>query len=324
MRTSKELILATKPFTTENRTRSWLETFVTLVLIAIFLYGTFANIPLIYRVLSSISTGLLYVRMFVIYHDFQHHAILQKSKIAEWLMISFGIYILAPQTIWKRSHDHHHGHNSKLTIAGIGSYPTISKEKFLRLTKKEQAIYLINRHPLTIIFGYFTLFLYWLNIKSFVQSPAKHIDSFIAIVLHLALGSLVAYYFGFIGFLVSWFLPFFLAFATGSYLFYSQHNFPDAQFKENQDWTYDNAALTSTSYMRMPEIMHWLTGDIGYHHVHHLNSRIPFYRLRETMKNMPELQSVFTTSLHPAEIWRCFQLKLWDAERSKMIKLSEI
>ncbi|MCU0354270.1 MAG: fatty acid desaturase [Cytophagales bacterium] len=324
MRTSKELILATKTFAQEDRRRSWAETLVTLALMLTFLVITFMPLPIAVRVCSSVLCGLLYVRMFVVYHDYQHHAILQKSKPASWLMQAFGVYILAPQTIWKRSHDHHHSHNSKLTITGIGSYPTLSKQKFLSLTKRQQRIYLINRHPLTVIFGYFTLFIYWLNVKSFVQSPKKHVDSLVALVFHLAAGAAVWYFFGGLTFFLAWFLPFFLAFAIGSYLFYSQHNFPSAQFRENHDWTYDYAALSSTSFMVMHPVMHWLTGDIGYHHVHHMNSRIPFYRLRETMRNIPELQQVATTSWSPVEIWRCFRLKLWDADKGRMITLKEV
>ncbi len=324
MRTSKELILATKAFTKENRLQSWLETGVTIVLVSMCLAGTFAPVAIPIQLLFSIMCGAIYVRMFVIYHDYQHHAILQNSKIAKFIMTSFGIYLLAPPTIWKRSHDHHHGHNSKLTISGIGSYPTISKDRYLGLTQAEQQLYLVNRHPLTIIFGYFTLFIYWLNIKSFIQSPKKHLDSLAAIVFHVGMGTLIICFLGWTAFLISFFIPFFMAFGIGSYLFYCQHNFPAAQFRENQDWTYDCAALTSTSFMKMPQVLHWVTGDIGYHHVHHLNSRIPFYRLREAMKGIPELQSVCTTSWNPIEMWRCFQLKLWDAEKGKMIRMNEL
>jgi len=324
MRSSKELILATKVFTEEDRFRSWKETILTLILVIVFLGITFIPTLFILRLAASIALGLLYVRMFVIYHDYQHSAILQKSKPAEWLMKAFGIYILAPQTIWKRSHDYHHSHNSKLTISGIGSYPTISTTRFLSLTPQQKKLYLINRHPLTIIFGYFTLFIYWLNVRSFVQSPKKHVDSLVAILLHVTAGTLIFFFLGWTTFFISWFLPFFIAFAMGSYLFYSQHNFPDAQFRENPDWTYEQAALTSTSFMEMPAILHWFTGDIGYHHVHHINSRIPFYRLRETMSKIPELQSVSKTSWNPFEVWRCFQLKLWDPERGRMIRLNEL
>ena len=324
MRTGKELILATKPFTIENRFRSWFETILTLTLLIVSLGSSFIQLSLEFRLFFCLSTSLLYVRMFVIYHDYQHHAILQKSKTASLLMKAFGIYILAPQTIWKRSHDFHHNHNSKLTINGIGSYPTISKKRFLNLTKTEQNIYLLNRHPLVIIFGYFTLFFYWLNIRSFIQSPRKHIDSLVAIVLHVSISVLIIYYLGVVTFFISWFSPFFISFALGSYLFYCQHNFPAAQFRENPDWKYDSAAMYSTSFMSMPRWMHWFTGQIGYHHVHHMNSRIPFYSLRKTMASMPELQSVVKTSWNPIEIWRCFQLKLWDDERKRMIRLKEI
>src|SRR5690606_38267535 len=122
-----------------------------------------------------------------------------------------GVYLLAPQNIWKRSHDHHHNNNSKLTISGIGSYPTISKQRFLKLTKKQRLIYLVNRHPLTVIFGYFTLFIYWLNVKSFVQSPKKHMDSLFALLFHFAVGFLIWYFFGAATFFISWFTPFFLS-----------------------------------------------------------------------------------------------------------------
>ena len=324
MRSSKELILASRAFTQENRLRSWIETFSTLLALAVFLAATLMPIPLPFRIACGLVLSLLYVKMFVIYHDYQHHAILQKSKFATLIMKAFGIYMLTPQNVWKRSHDHHHNHNSKLTISGIGSYPTISKEYFLRLSKAEQRLYLINRHPITVIFGYFTLFIYWLNVKSFTQSPKKHVDSLAALLLHFAVGIAICYFLGWTTFFISWFMPFFLSFAIGSYLFYCQHNFPGAQFSENHDWKYAQAALDSTSFMVMPRAIQWLMGNIGYHHVHHLNSRIPFYRLPEAMKNMPELQKAPNTSWNPVEMLRCFKLKLWDAENGKMITLRQI
>ena len=185
-------------------------------------------------------------------------------------------------------------------------------------------IYLINRHPLTVIFGYFTLFIYWLNLKSFFQSPSRHLDSLLALSLHGVGAATIWYVLGAETFLIAWFFPFFLAFAMGSYLFYCQHNFPGAKFRENHDWTYDYAALASTSCMIMNPVMQWFTGNIGYHHVHHLNSRIPFYRLVEAMKSMPELRNVPTTSWDVTEMIRCFRLKLWDPEKERMITLHQL
>lgn len=324
MRTGRELLNATKKFAREDRLRSWLEVLVTLVLASSFFLLTLTDLSLAARIVASIFCGLLYVRMFVIYHDYQHQAILQNSLFARLLMKSIGIYLLAPQTIWKRSHDHHHNNNSKLTITGIGSYPTITRVRYLKLTRKEQLIYLMNRHPLTIIFGYFTLFIYWLNLKSFFQSPLRHLDSMMALLLHGMAGFFILYFSGMETFILTWFLPFFIAFGMGSYLFYCQHNFPDAQFRENHDWKYDHAAIASTSFMQMNPFLQWMTGNIGYHHVHHLNSRIPFYRLMEARAKMPELDNVSTTSWHPLEMARCFRLKLWDTDQSRMITLREL
>jgi omega-6 fatty acid desaturase (delta-12 desaturase) len=325
LRKGKELVVASKEFACENSLQSWFETLITLLLLVFFLSATFVTaLPLAIRLLCSFFCSLSYVRIFVIYHDYQHCAILKNSGIARVLMQAVGIYMLAPQNIWKRSHEHHHNNNSKLTISGIGSYPTISKKRFLTLTQKERMLYLANRHPLTVIFGYFTLFVYWLNMKSFIQSPQKHLDSLAALLLHITAGVLIWAFFGAASFFISWFIPFFLAFGIGSYLFYCQHNFPAARFCEDHDWKYDNAALCSTSFMVMDPVMQWFTGNIGYHHVHHLNSRIPFYRLSETMKNMPELNGVSTTSWNLLEVIRCFRLKLWDEEIGKMITLSQL
>jgi acyl-lipid omega-6 desaturase (Delta-12 desaturase) len=325
MRTGKEILFASKEFTGEIRSKSWFELIITLVLTGVFFAATLLDyLPILVRITTCIICGLLYVRMFVIYHDYQHRAILQNSFIASWIMKAVGIFLLAPETIWKRSHEHHHNNNSKLTIAGIGSYPTICKARYLKLTRSEKLIYLINRHPLTVIFGYFTLFVYWLNLKSFIQSPGRHLDSLLALVVHAAAGAAIWHYLGGVTFLIGWFVPFFIAFATGSYLFYAQHNFPGAKFSENHDWTYVNAALSSTSYMPMNPVMQWFTANIGYHHVHHVNSRIPFYRLKEALDNMPELQNAPKTSLNPLEMIRCFKLKLWDADKEKMITLKQV
>ncbi len=157
MRSGKQLIADSKKFSCEIRWRSWLELVSTIVpIIALFTLGFIGTIPLPIRIFTSVVCGLLYVRLFVIYHDYQHRAILQNSIVANWIMVFIGIYLLAPETIWKRSHEHHHNNNSKLTLSGIGSYPTVSKMRFLNLTKKEKRLYLINRHPLTVMFGYLT------------------------------------------------------------------------------------------------------------------------------------------------------------------------
>lgn len=314
----KELILATKPFAKEVRSKSWLYTLSTLVFLIIALAGTVFLPNLFLRIGSSILAGLLIVRMFVIYHDHQHHTILQKSPAANALMTVFGIYILAPTSIWKRSHDHHHNHNSKLFSASIGSYPVATISRYHKMTFWEKFGYLAIRHPLNIVMGYFTIFIGGMCCASFISSPRRHADALIALTLHIALSACVVIFLGWQTWILLFLLPFGLACAVGSYLFYAQHNFPDVTFASNKDWAYDKAALESSSYMEMNPVMAWFTGNIGYHHIHHLNSKIPFYRLPEVMAHFPELQRCKKTSLHVKDIYACFSLKVWNPEKGKM------
>ncbi len=317
----KTLILATKPYTSESRAKSWFYALTTLALLLAALYGTLFLPYLIAKILCSIFSGLLIVRFFVIYHDYQHHSILQHSIPANIIMTIFGIYILAPQSIWKRSHDYHHNHNSKLFTADIGSFPIVTKSKFSSMSKTNRLVYLAIRHPLNILFGYITIFAIGMCVRSCISNPRKHADSLVALVIHIIGSVLIIHYFGWLAWTLFIFVPFFIACGFGSYLFYAQHNFPAVSFCERSNWNYEVAALESSSYMKMNKVMAWFTANIGYHHIHHLNSRIPFYRLPEIMDALPELQNAKTTSLSIKEIIACLKLKVWDPEKNKMVGL---
>jgi omega-6 fatty acid desaturase (delta-12 desaturase) len=110
-----------------------------------------------------------------------------------------------------------------------------------------------------------------------------------------------------------------VACCLGGYLFYAQHNFPDMHLQPRDKWTFTRAALESSSYMETGPILGWLSGNIGYHHVHHLNPTIPFYRLPEAMAAVPELQHPGKTSLRPADVLACLRLKLWDPALGRMV-----
>ncbi len=324
MITGKELILATKPFAKEVRWKSWYYTLSGFILLIASILGTY-YVPIIWgKLLSSVFAGIMLSRVFIIFHDFQHHAILQKSKIANVMFTIFGFYMITPPSIWKRSHDHHHNNNAKLYAASIGSYPLMTKKKFLEASKSERFQYLSVRHPLNMFFAYFTTFQFGMCIQSFLSNPRRHWDSIVTLILHYVIAVLLIVFFGWSTWFLAFFLPFFLSHMLGSYLFYAQHNFPEAVYRNNVDWNYSNAALESSSYMAMGPIWNWITANIGYHHIHHLNSRIPFYRLPEAMASVPELQNVPSTSLKPSDIIKCLRLKVWDPEQNKMIGFAEM
>lgn len=317
--TGKSLILATRPFAKEVRWKSWYYTLSTLVILLALFAGTIWLPHMLLRIASSILAGLTVVRFFVIYHDHQHHAILNRSKMANAIFTVFGLYILAPTSIWKRSHDYHHNHNSKLFGASIGSYPVFTRHKFETASAAERRGYLFTRHPITIFAGYLSMFLIGMCVDSYRSNPAKHKDSLLAIIIHVIASACIFWFAGWQVFLLTWIVPYFVGCGLGAYLFYAQHNFPGVTFHVKNDWTYEGAAMESSSYMKMNIVMRWFTANIGYHHIHHINSRIPFYRLPETMAAIPELQEAKTTSLNPIEMWRCLRLKIWDPEKGMLM-----
>jgi omega-6 fatty acid desaturase (delta-12 desaturase) len=315
----KQLILATKPFAKEIIWKSWFHTLTTLAILTALFAGIFFLDNIYLRILCSIGAGLTIIRMFVIYHDHQHHSILYRNPLANVIFKAYGIFVLAPASIWKRSHDYHHNHNSKLFSASIGSYPVMTKQKFMQCSKAEQRGYLAIRHPLTIFFGYFTMFIYGMCIQSFMSAPRRHWDSLVSLIIHATISVLIFVYFGWAIWLLAAIAPFMIAFMIGAYLFYAQHNFPGVVFKEKDNWCYEDAAMQSSSYMVMNPFWRWVTANIGYHHIHHINSRIPFYRLPEVMEKLPQLKEAKTTTLNPSDIIACFRLKVWDPEKKKMV-----
>jgi omega-6 fatty acid desaturase (delta-12 desaturase) len=308
----------TKAFAKDNPWRSWWCILSTTFLLATASAVTLMSWPLVLRVACSLLAGLLTVRLFVIYHDQQHHAILPKSRFAEIFMRVFGIWVLCPSTIWRSSHDYHHAHNSKLRSAHIGSFPIMTLDQYQKTPAGERALYLFMRHPLTILFGYVTVFLFGMVIYPFITAPRRHFDSLLALLLHLALCAALVCYAGWTGLFLFMILPRLLACALGSYFFYAQHNYPGVSFADRQGWTFEKAALESSSYLKTSRLMAWFSGNIGYHHIHHLNHRIPFYRLPEAFRAIPELRCATTITLHPRDILRCLRLKVWCVETQTM------
>lgn len=322
--TPQTLHARTKVYARDSFWRSWWCILSTAFLLAVASVGTFPILPVAARIGCTILAGLLMVRSFVIYHDQQHRAILPKSRTAEFVMRLFGIWVLCPSSIWRSSHDYHHAHNSKLRSAHIGSYPIMTREQFHKSSGAERFKYLFMRHPLTILSGYFTVFLFGMVIHPFLNSPRRHADCLLALLLHVAMGAALVSLFGWWTMLLFLIFPRLLSCAIGSYLFYAQHNFPGVIFGDKNGWTFEKAALESSSHLKTGPIMAWFSGNIGYHHIHHLNHRIPFYRLPEVYRAIPELRAAKTTSLMPAEIFRCLRLKVWCVESQQMVGLGGV
>jgi omega-6 fatty acid desaturase (delta-12 desaturase) len=176
----------------------------------------------------------------------------------------------------------------------------------------------VSRHPLNIALALLTVFFAGMCLRPFFRAPKKHFEALLSPLLVGALAAATGALGHFDVFVFSWLVPMAVAASLGAYLFYAQHNFPHAHVLPREQWTYASAALDASSYMEMGPVMSWFTANIGYHHVHHLNAAIPFYRLPEAMAELPELQSPGRTSLWPRDVLACFRLKLIDPQTTTL------
>lgn len=311
-------------FAVEDKQKSWYYFLSTLLLVITAFFGTYLIPGTVGKLFCAVMAALLTSRLFVIYHDYHHEAILRKSTLANVMMTILGVLMLAPPSIWSETHDHHHTNNSKFSRMVIGSFPTISTKTFRGLSKSQQNWYLMLRHPLMIGFAYIPIFLVSFCLWPFFENPKKYFDCGIAAVIHGLIFWTLYVFGGWSTVFFSLLLPCTLMFAIGGYIFYAQHNFRMVVLQDNEKWDYLDAALNSSSFIKMNRLMRWFTANIGFHHIHHVNSRIPFYRLPEAMEALVELQQPKTTSLHPIEIWKSLQLKLWDPEKNRLITLGEL
>ena len=196
IRTGSDLILATRPYAVDNPLTSWMCILSTTALWLAAMAGTLWNFNLTAKIICSFFTALLMLRLFVIYHDQQHRAILPKSRLAGIFMRVFGILALSPNSIWQSSHNHHHKHNSKIMGSHIGSFPVMTTAHYAKASRATRFKYLFQRHPLTILFGYLFCFIIGMCIIPFMSKPREHFECLIALLVHVGIGFLLVHFLG--------------------------------------------------------------------------------------------------------------------------------
>lgn len=324
IRIGRELLKATVPFAAESRRKSWWYVLSTLALLLAALTGAALSAGWPLRLLLSVLGGLLMVRSFITYHDFMHGSILRHSRAAAILFGVYAVLALSPSRSWRKSHNYHHGHIGQIEGSRIGAFPVMTTRMWLDATPAQRAQYRVERHPLTVLFAYLTIFTLNICLLPLFANPTKHWDSALSLLAHFGLVTVLWIFGGFDTAFFAVLLPMAIASALGGYLFFAQHSFKRMIILSPESWTFYRAALESSSYMRLNRVMQWFTGNIGYHHIHHLNVKIPFYRLPEAMAAIPELQSPATTSLAFREIVQCFRCNLWDEDMQRMVSYGEV
>lgn len=264
--------------------------------------------------------AFLLIRLFMFQHDCGHGSFFPARWANDLLGSVLGVFTLTPYKAWRGDHALHHAGTGNLDRRGIGDVTTLTLDEYTALPRRGRLAYRLYRHPL-VLFGVGPAWQFLINqriprghpIRSW-QSWASVLGTNVALLGGLTILVLIL---GPLPLLLGWLPVMVLAATIGIWLFYIQHQFEDAYWELKPNWDFKASALQGSSFYDLPRPLHWLTGNIGFHHIHHLSSRIPNYRLRACHEENPALQEVPHLTLFGS--LKCARLALWDAKQSKLI-----
>jgi omega-6 fatty acid desaturase (delta-12 desaturase) len=264
------------------------------------------------------------VRLFAIQHDCGHGSFFRHDWANAWVGRAIGVLTLTPHDWWRRTHAVHHANSGNLDRRGIGDIETLTVEEYRALPLWERLRYRVYRHPV-VLFVIGPAYLFWLQHRLPVGLMREGWWPWLsAMSTNLAIGlaaAIVIWLVGLKAFLLVHLPATFLAGATGVWLFYVQHQFEHTSWARSAGWNPHAAALQGSSYYDLPAVLHWLTCNIGMHHVHHLSSRIPSYRLPRVLRDHPELRTMGRLTLWQS--LRCVRLALWDETQRRLVTFRE-
>ena len=273
----------------------------------------------------SVMGGFLLVKLFIIQHDCGHRSYFRSPRACDVVGHVLSVLTVTPYEFWRRDHDKHHATSGNLDRRGFGDINTLTVKEYQGLSFMARLRYRIYRHPLTLFgIGPSWQFLVMHRLPS-LQSGKNRWRIIQGVLLHdLAL----AIFFGGLSLLLGWtsvaavWLPAIITGATiGVWLVYVQHAFDTTYWEKSGNWSFLEASLQGCSYYRLPRALHWVTGNIGYHHIHHLCSRIPNYRLPQVFSDMPTLRQV--RELGIVESLGCVRLALWSEDSQRLVSFRE-
>ena len=270
--------------------------------------------------LLAVPTAGLLVRLFIIQHDCGHGSFFRSQKANHVLGSILGVATLTPYRYWRRTHAIHHATSGNLDRRELGDVRTLTVGEYRAAGRWSRFGYRLYRHPIVLlVLGPAWQFL--IKHRLPFDAPRAWKAEWASVLwTNLALAAVVvtmAMTVGLGPFLMVWAPIFVLSGAAGVWLFYVQHQFEDTYWERQEEWDFHLAGIQGSSFYDLPAVAHWFTGNIGYHHVHHLSSKIPNYRLRRCMAEVPDLQHV--TRLTFRESLACLRLTLWDEEGGRLV-----
>jgi omega-6 fatty acid desaturase (delta-12 desaturase) len=270
----------------------------------------------------AVPAAVFLVRTFIVFHDCSHGAFLHSRRANAWLGTSLGLLLYSPFLRWRHDHAVHHATSGDLARRGTGDVPTLTVAEYQALPWRGRLSYRLFRNPL-VMFGIGPIVAMIVGPRLVARDARPRMRRSV-ILTNLTLAVIV----GGLCWLIGWedYLlvagpSALLAGSIGIWLFYVQHQFEDAYWETGAEWSYAEAALRGSSYLKLPPVLRFCTGNIGYHHVHHLNARIPNYNLRRAHEENEIFWDVPTLSLRDG--LRAVTLKLWDEDRRRLVTFAE-
>ena len=313
-----------KPYANANHRKSTIQllnTIPPLLLVWILAYISMSVSVWLSAGLAVVASAFL-VRTFIIFHDCTHGSFYNSKKKNDVLGTITGVLTTFPYNKWKREHAIHHASSSNLDKRGIGDIWVMTVEEYSAATKWNRLLYRLYRNPV-IMFGFGPLYLVLISNRINRKDAKKkeRNNTYLINILLLGLSVLLIFLLGWKAFLVVHVLSVYVAAALGIWLFYIQHTFEDSYFEEESEWNYVKAAVDGSSYYELPKILQWLSGNIGYHHVHHLAPRVPNYNLEEAHVKTPPLQHATTITIKTS--LDSLRYRLYDPDNKQFITFGE-
>ena len=273
----------------------------------------------------AILNGFILGRIFIIQHDCGHSSFTRSRKANDIIGTICSVCTLIPYKYWAKNHSFHHAHNGQLEFSDIGDIECLSTEDYAKLPLGKRIWYRIYRNPLYLFtiggFIYVVIYNRFAFLKTEYFQKVKN-TVLISNLLFIALYALLAYLLGPTRFLVVQFVNLLFFGTYALWFFYIQHQYEDIYKSGKENWNYVVAAMKGSTYYKLPRVLHWLTGNIGYHHIHHLSPAIPNYNLPKCHNENP----IFEKHTNTITFWQSLktvQANLWDAQKQKMISFSE-
>ena len=274
--------------------------------------------------LMTVPAAGFLLRLFMIQHDCGHGAFFSRRCANDWVGRVIGVFTLTPYDYWRRTHAIHHATSGNLDRRGIGDVDTLTVGEYRARSRWGRLKYRLYRHPM-VMFGIGPAYLFFLQHRLPVGLMADGWQPWLStMATNAAIGLVVGALLVLIGVKASVVvcLPaLLLAASMGVWLFYVQHQFEEMTWRDGESWSLHKAALHGSSHYDLPTVLRWITANIGIHHVHHLCSRIPYYRLPQVLRDCPELSPIGRLTL--CESLRCVRLALWDEKQHRLVSFRD-